>query len=87
MIYFAKKSYYKNFFSTHKANSAKTWEGIKKLVSLKNKSKSSPTSLEEQGRIINSPKEIADAFVNFFNDIGINIPKIFQTHQNLLILI
>ena len=42
----SKKSYYQSFFAEYNTNIKKVWEGIKKLVNIKKKNISTPTSIE-----------------------------------------
>ena len=50
-----------------------TWKGIKNLISLKNVSHSSPSSIYYNNKIVTSPFEIANAFNNYFSNIGLDI--------------
>ena len=46
----------------------KTWKGIKSLVNVKNKTSSNATQINLNGRMIDDPKEVGNAFNNFFTD-------------------
>ena len=75
----SKKKYYAEYFTEHVNNIKKTWEGIKNIVNLK-KASNRTTQLNIGGNIIDSDKEIAQNFNNFFANVGANtedlIPKV-----------
>ena len=71
----AKKVYYKNYFVDNLNNMKKTWQGIKQLINMNNKSGPQITQINYKGNQINSNKEMADTFNNFFTDIGPNLDK------------
>ena len=50
-----------------------TWKGIKNLISLKNVSHSSPSSIYYNNKTVTSPFEIANAFNNYFSNIALDI--------------
>ena len=56
-------------------DSKKVWKGIRQLVNLKSRSGSTPTKLLVEDVEINDPKSMADAFNNFFANIGYNLNK------------
>ena len=62
----SKKQYYQNFFQRNSKNLRKTWDGIKSIVTLKSKSKTSPNSLFIDSNIIANKTSIAETFNNFF---------------------
>ena len=51
----SKRIYYDNFFKKHKFNISKIWEGIRSLVTLKNKSRNGITSLNYNYNVIAEP--------------------------------
>ena len=57
------------------SDSKKVWKGIRQLVNLKSRSGSTPTKLLVEDVEINDPKSMADAFNNFFANIGNNLTK------------
>ena len=62
-------NYYHKYFIEFKNNTKKTWEGINKLLSKVNKSKST-INLFEDNNLITDQKEVADKFNTFFTNIG-----------------
>ena len=61
----SKKDYYSSYFEEHKSNIKKTWEGIKKIVNVKNNVTYSISQLNIDGKVIDEPKDIADNINNF----------------------
>ena len=57
------------------SDSKKVWKRIRQLVNLKSRSSSTPTKLLVEGVEVNDPKSMADAFNNFFANIGNNLTK------------
>ena len=68
-------NYYNNYFYANMTDSKKVWKGIRQLVNLKSRSGSTPTKLLVEDVEINDPKSMADAFNNFFANIGYNLTK------------
>ena len=71
----SKKIYYNNYFYANMTDSKKVWKGIRQHVNLKSRSGSTPTKLLVKDVEINDPKSMADAFKNFFANIGSNLTK------------
>ena len=71
----SKKEYYNNYFSTNKNNLQKIWKGIKEIINIKSKSFSQPTSIVENKNTLSKPKDIADAFNNYYTSIAGEILK------------
>ena len=69
----SKRLYYATFFNDNLNNLKITWKGIKNLISLKTASHSSPSSICYNNKIVTSPFEIANAFNNYFSNIGLDI--------------
>ena len=66
----SKKDYYSSYFVEHQSNIKKTWEGIRKIVNVKNPIAYSISQLNIDGRIVDEPKDIADNINNFFVNVG-----------------
>ena len=62
----SKKQYYQNYFQRNSKNLKKTWDGIKSVVTLKSKAKTSPNSLLVNRNIITNKTSMAETFNNFF---------------------
>ena len=56
----------------------KTWKGIRQLVNIKNLSTSNITQVNLNGTSLNDPKQIANAFNNFFVNVRPNSGKSIQ---------
>ena len=70
------------------SDSKKVWKGIRSLVNLKSISGSTPTRLLVEDVVLNDPKSMADAFHNFFANIGNNLtkdtPRVNKSHVQYL---
>ena len=53
----------------------KTWQGIKNIINLNNKSGPQITQLLHECKQMNTNKEMANAFNNFFTEIGPTLDK------------
>ena len=71
-----KKSYWSFYFDESKNDMKKTWKkGIRQLVNIKNPSNSNITQINLNGTNTTDPKQIANAFNNFFVNVGPNTGK------------
>lgn len=62
----SKNRFYLNFFETNKQNCKKTWEGINNIMNpRRSRNKTSPTTLEENGKNISDKKKMLKALMNF----------------------
>ena len=66
----AKKKYYKEFFDNNISNMKKTWQGIKQIINMNNKSGSQITQLNYDGKHIDTNIGMANSFNDFFTNIG-----------------
>ena len=64
--------YFTKFFNDNLNNLKNTWKGIKNLISLKNVSHSSPSSIYYNNKTLTSPFEITNAFNNYFSNIALD---------------
>ena len=71
----SKNKYFKLFFDENHNNITLIWKGIWQLITLKSKSKAHPNIVKVKGKDITNPIEIANAFNNFFINIGPNLSK------------
>ena len=82
----SKKKYYAEYFTEHVNkhvnNIKKPWEGIKNIVNLK-KVSNRTTRLNIGGNIIDSDKEIAQNFNNFFANVGANTEDLIPKAPNI----
>ena len=59
------------------------WKGIQQLIRLKHESKRQPSVITVKGKDVTNPKNIANAFNNFFTNIGPSLSKtIPQSKKN-----
>ena len=68
-IFRAKETYFKNAFCENKGNPKKTWNIINELTS-KNRKTAQITEINLNGHLINDSNKIADAFNEYFSNIG-----------------
>ena len=71
----AKKEYYKNFFETNLSNMKKTWQGIKEIINLNNNNGPKVSQLNYQGKQFNTNDGMANAFNDFFTEVGPKLDK------------
>ena len=83
----SKQKYYAEYFAENVNNMKKMWEGIRKIVNIKNISTKS-SQLDIGGKIIDSDKELATNFNNFFVNVGLStektIPKVPKVSPKFL---
>ena len=83
-----KKKYYSEYFSEHNANIKKTWEGIRQLININKKKTISIRTINQDGTSLTDNKDMANAFNNFYANIGNSIeqkiPKTQKTHMAYL---
>ena len=69
----AKKIYYSNVFHMYKSSMKKTWQIINETLSRKKVDNMLPDTFIKNGNELSDPKEIANAFNEYFSKIGSNI--------------
>ena len=78
-----KKNHTSDYFANNIKNIRKTWEGIRKIVSLKENSNFVPNCLLFDGTNITHPKKIANRFNKFFSSVGKQIQnQVYSNHIN-----
>ena len=75
LIRISKTNYYNNYFSTNKANIKNVWKGIKQIISLKPMACGLPSKILYDDVELVESKPIANAFNQFFANIGNNMAK------------
>ena len=74
-IMHAKLTYYKNEFNSYSTNLKKTWQTINESLNRQKKKQNFPQAFKlANGNLISDPKQIADAFNEFFINIGDTAP-------------
>ena len=67
----SKTNYYKSYFETHKLNLKNVWKGINNIISNKQKKDSAPNCIiDDDGKTVTEPLNIADSFNKFFTTIS-----------------
>ena len=69
----AKKIYYSNVFHMYKSSMKKTWQIINETLSRKKVDNMLPDTFIKNGNELSDPKEIANAFNEYFSKIGSNL--------------
>ena len=69
----SKEEYYQNSFQKHSKNVKKSWYGIKLIVILKSKDKTTPNLLMVNANVITKKNSIAEIFNDFFVNVGSNL--------------
>ena len=79
----SKNDYFKYYFKKNKNDTSLIWKGIRQPITLKHKSKRQPSIITVKGKDITNPENIANAFNNFFTNIGPSLSKtILQSKKN-----
>ena len=71
----SKNEYFKLFLDKNRNNTTLIWKGIRQLITIKSKSKVRPNIAKVRGKDITNPTVIANAFNNFFINIGPSLSK------------
>ena len=70
LLRISKRMYYNDFFNNNINNMKNTWKGIKQIINLNPKSFHAPTKIIKDNIELVDGKSIADAFNDFFANIG-----------------
>ena len=73
LIKLSNRSYYNNFFSIHVNNGKRIWQGIKQIVQINPQVNQSVSKIVLENCEITDPKAKANAFNNYFANIGGNL--------------
>ena len=88
LLKLSKRQYYNDYFNVNISDSRRIWKGIRRLVILKPQTLSKPTKLILNNSEICDSKSIANAFNNYFANIGnnltCNIPKVNKCPSDYL---
>ena len=58
-------------------NMKNSWRGIKQIITTKSKKCQTPNNIIKNNKSLTNPKDIANAFNNYFAAIGSNFPSTF----------
>ena len=78
----AKADFYKKDFEKRKDSIRDTWKGINNILNRKNNNSQFPTHLVVDGKVISDDEEIAEAFNDFFINIGPTLSNAIKVPQN-----
>jgi hypothetical protein len=67
--------YYNNYFIKHSKDSKRIWNGVKQIIYLKKNSNCNLTKIIYNGQELNDSKKIADAFGDYFANVGENLAR------------
>jgi len=70
-----KKKFYIDYFTEHNKNIKKTWEGIRQLVNINKKKCFNIKLINDNNSPITDNKEMANAFNNFYSNLGNSIEQ------------
>ena len=87
LIKLAKKNYYNNFFSVHENNGKRIWYGIKQIVKVKTHVNEPVNKIVVDNCEIIDQESIANAFNEFFANIGSNLANSIPSACHLLFVI
>ena len=66
----SKKNYYSAYFEKNLKNMKNTWKGINSLISIKNDTSSTPSSIFSNNSHLSEPTSIANAFNSYFCNVA-----------------
>ena len=76
IIKLSKKSYYSDYFTRNCSDTKSIWRGIRSIISLKLLGNSIPSKLLLEDVELKDSKLIANAFNNFFTNVGPNLANV-----------
>ena len=77
-----KHTYFSSFFQNHVNDLKNTWKGIKRIISLKDSRSTVPSTIIEDNISLTNPKDIADAFNNYFSNVATGIKSSIKHSRN-----
>ena len=75
LLKISKKRYYNDYFNSSHGKPKKMWIGIKRIITYKAKCNQIPTKVYNNNTDLTEPKAIANAFNQYFANIGNNLAK------------
>ena len=78
----SKHTYFSSFFQNHINDLKNTWKGIKRIISLKDSTSTVPSTIIEDNISLTNPKDIADAFSNYFSNMATGIKSSIKYYRN-----
>ena len=77
-----KHTYFSSFFQNHVNDLKNTWKGIKTIISLEDSRSKATSTIIEDNISLTNPKDIADAFNNYFSSVAIGIKSSIKYSRN-----
>ena len=77
-----KRSKHTYFFQNHINDLKNTWKGIKRIISLEDSTSTVPSIIIEDNISLTNPKDIADAFNNYFSNVATGIKFSIKYSRN-----
>ena len=71
----SKRLYYNSYFLENINNSKKIWNGIKEIVRFTPKINQKIVKIMQNGNELADPKQVANAFNNYFANVGVNLAR------------
>ena len=71
----SKIEYYKQYFTEHKSSMKMLWSGIKSIINIKNNRFYNISQIVQNGKVINNPRDMAQAFNHYFTNIAAKVDK------------
>ena len=78
----SKHTYFSSFFQNHVNDLKNTWKDIKRIISLKDSRSTVPSNNIEDNISLTNPKDIADAFNNYFSNVATGIKSSMKYSRN-----
>ena len=79
----SKNAFYKAYFESHSNDIKKTWEGIRRVINPGKPVSHGISQLNQKGKIIDDPKDIANSVNEFFVNVGPNTEKTVPKVENI----
>ena len=78
----SKHTYFSSFFQNHINDSKNTWKCITRIISLKYSTSTVPSTIIQDNVSLTNPKDIADAFNNYFSNVATSIKSSIKYSRN-----
>ena len=78
----SKHTYFSSFFQNHINDSKNTWKCITRIISLKYSTSTVPSTIIQDNVSLTNPKDIADAFKNYFSNVATSTKSSIKYSRN-----
>lgn len=79
----AKRSYYHNYFATHRSNMKKYWSGVRELIGRVKAKRDVIESINVDGSIVSDGDIIAGTFNSYFSNVAYNLREKLPSPDNI----